>query len=129
MTETTTIQIPKGAIVRTWTGWIRTTDRPAYADYLEQTGLRDYRATAGNLGAYATFRDADTEIDADTDASSGTAADTESARTEVTTVSFWSDYDAIAAFAGLDIATARFYPDDDRFLVARESTARHFEVA
>ena len=125
MTEsTTTIQIRRGTIVRTWTGWIRTTDRSAYADYLEQTGLRDYLATAGNLGAYATFRDA--EIDA---AGTKTASDTETARTEVTTVSFWSDYDAIAAFAGSDIATARFYPDDDRYLVARESTARHFEVA
>lgn len=113
---TTTIEITKGAIVRSWTGRIRSTDRALYADYLEQTGLRDYRATPGNLGAYATFREVEGEADS-------------AARTEVTTVSFWTDYDAIAAFAGSDIATARFYPDDDRFLVDRESTARHFEVA
>ena len=35
----------------------------------------------------------------------------------------------IAGFAGDDIARAVFYPEDDRYLVDRETTVTHFEVA
>ncbi|THG28163.1 hypothetical protein E6C64_18715 [Naasia lichenicola] len=72
--------------------------------------MRDYRATPGNLGAFAMFTD---EPDG---------------RTRVTTVSFWTSVEAIEAFAGEDVTTAVFYPDDDRYLVARETTVRHHEV-
>lgn len=36
-----------------WTGVIRTADRDAYREYLEQTGLAEYRATPGNIDAMA----------------------------------------------------------------------------
>ncbi|MGH7701050.1 MAG: hypothetical protein ACREMJ_11115 [Gemmatimonadales bacterium] len=33
----------------------------------------------------------------------------------------------MARFAGPDVERAVFYPEDDRFLVARATTVRHFE--
>ena len=50
-------------------------------------------------------------------------------RTEVVTLSWWDDLDVIRAFAGDDIETARYYPEDDEYLVERETTVAHFEVA
>jgi heme-degrading monooxygenase HmoA len=105
------LDIEPGSVVRTWVGWIRSRDRDEYAAYLERTGLRDYRATPGNLGAFAMF------------------ADEPDGRTRVTTVSFWTSVDAIVAFAGEDFANAVFYPDDDRYLVARETSVTHHEVS
>jgi hypothetical protein len=32
-------------------------------------------------------------------------------------------------FAGQDIETAVFYPEDDRFLIERDLTVRHYEIA
>lgn len=36
---------------------------------------------------------------------------------------------AIEAFADQDINKAVFYPDDERFLIERDLTVRHYEVA
>jgi hypothetical protein len=100
-----------GRVMRSWTGWIRSEDRDAYQEYLEHTGLRGYRETPGNLGAFLIFRDLD------------------GGRTEVRTLSLWQSRDAIAAFAGEHIETAVFYDEDDRFLVDREVTVEHFDLA
>ncbi len=43
-------------------------------------------------------------------------------------ISLWSAEEAIQAFAGEDISVARFYPEDERYLIERELTASHFEV-
>jgi heme-degrading monooxygenase HmoA len=50
-------------------------------------------------------------------------------RAEFITVSFWESREAIEAFAGQDINTAVFYPDDDQFLIERDLTVNHYEVA
>jgi hypothetical protein len=50
-------------------------------------------------------------------------------RTEIVTLSFWVSRDAIRGFAGDDIERAVLYPDDDRYLVARETTVTHHQVA
>jgi hypothetical protein len=35
----------------------------------------------------------------------------------------------VTAFAGADIAIARFFPEDDTYLIERELTVAHYEVA
>ena len=97
-------------IGRIWRGWVRTEDRAAYVDYIERTGLAEYRGTPGNEGAWMLARDHD----------DGT--------TEVVTFSFWTSREAIRGFAGDDIGQAVFYPEDDRYLVDRETTVTHYEV-
>ncbi len=100
-----------GTIVRTWTGWIRSKDRAEYGAYLEKTGLREYRETPGNIGAYAMFRDVENDP------------------AEIVTVSLWISVESISAFAGDTITDAVFYPEDDRFLVDRETTVKHYTIS
>ena len=97
-------------IARLWRGWVRTQDRDDYVDYIERTGMTEYRRTPGNRGAHLMTRDLD------------------DGRTEIVTLSFWDSLDVVAGFAGEDISRAVFYPDDDRYLVERELTVTHFEV-
>jgi heme-degrading monooxygenase HmoA len=97
-------------IARIWRGWVRTEDRDAYAAYVEETGVAQYRETAGNRGAHILLRDLD------------------DGRTEIVALSFWTSYDAIRGFAGEDVDTAVYYPEDDRYLVQREDTVTHYEV-
>jgi heme-degrading monooxygenase HmoA len=96
-------------IMRIWRGWTRPEDAEEYADYIVGTGLAEYLATPGNQGAHLVSR-----LDGD--------------RTEFLTISLWDSREAIVAFAGDDIDRAVFYPEDDRFLVDREETVRHYEV-
>lgn len=96
-------------IARTWRGWTKAEDADAYVEYLFETGIREYRATPGNRAAYILRRD-------------------DGGRTEFVTLTFWDCVEAIRAFAGDDIERAVFYPEDDRFLVDRETTTQHFEV-
>jgi hypothetical protein len=98
-------------ILRRWTGRIRTADKAEYARYIAATGGDDYLATPGNLGWQMVFRDLEGGV------------------SEVSTLSWWTGLDAIAAFAGEEIAVARYYPEDDRFLVDRPRHVDHFEVA
>src|SRR5438067_8221545 len=97
-------------IARMWRGWVRAEDRAAYVDYIERTGMAEYRSTPGNRGAWMLARDLD------------------DGRTEIVTFSMWESADAIRGFAGDDIERAVFYPQDDRYLVDRETTVSHFEV-
>lgn len=96
-------------IARTWRGWTRPRDADAYVEYLQRTGIAAYRATPGNRVAYILRRD-------------------QGDRTEFVTLSFWDSMDAVRAFAGGDPERAVFYPEDDRFLVDRETTVAHYEV-
>jgi len=97
-------------IARIWRGAVRAEDGPAYAAYVQRTGIEGYKSTPGNRGAWLFWR---------------TAGD----RAEFVTLSFWESRAAIEAFAGPDIDTAVFYPDDDQFLIERDLTVNHYEVA
>jgi heme-degrading monooxygenase HmoA len=96
-------------IARLWHGRIRSADAKEYLRYIERTGLRDYRACPGNRGALMLVRPISDEA-------------------EVYTLSLWDSYDDIKAFAGEDIAKARYYPQDQRFLLEFEERVQHFDV-
>jgi len=96
-------------IARTWRGATRLEDAEEYAEYIRGTGLKEYRETPGNRGAWLLWRPAGDHA-------------------EVLTFSLWESEDAVRAFAGDDIERAVFYPEDDRFLVERDLTAAHFRV-
>ena len=97
-------------IARIWRGAVRAEDAAAYASYIDETGIKGYKQTPGNLGAWLLQR-----VDGD--------------RAEIVTLSFWESRQAIEGFAGPDIEKAVFYPQDDQFLVERDLTVRHYEVA
>ena len=96
-------------IARVWKGAVKLADAEVYADYIRDTGFAEYGRTTGNRGAWMLRRD-------------------EGDRTEFVTLSFWDTRAAIAGFAGEDIERAVFYPEDDRYLVEREETVRHYEI-
>jgi heme-degrading monooxygenase HmoA len=98
-------------IARQWRGWVDTQRVGAYVDYISRTGIAEYRQTPGNLGAQMWTRDLG------------------DGRTEIVTLSWWESADAIRGFAGDDIERAVFYPEDDGYLVDRETTVTHYEVA
>jgi heme-degrading monooxygenase HmoA len=100
----------EATVLRSWTGWIRSADREPYREYLERTGLREYRDTPGNIGAVLLYRDVDDD------------------RTEVRTLSLWRSREDIVAFAGPNIEVAVFYPEDDHYLIDRRTTVEHFDV-
>jgi heme-degrading monooxygenase HmoA len=97
-------------IARIWRGWVRTERVDDYVAYIERTGIAEYRQTPDNRGAQMLTRDLG------------------DGRTEVLTLSWWSSLDAVRGFAGDDIEVAKFYPEDDEFLVGRETTVAHYQV-
>ena len=96
-------------IARTWHGRVPADKADAYYDYLQGTGFADYRSTLGNLGLLVMRR-------------------TEDNVTHYVLTTFWDSFEAIRRFAGDDYGRARYYPEDDRFLLEREPFVAHHEV-
>ena len=98
-------------IFRKWTGRVRTPELAEYVAYVEATGAAHYAATPGNMGYQILTRDLG-------DGSS-----------EISTISWWTDLDAVRAFAGEDYARASYYPEDDQYLLDRPEFVEHHDVA
>jgi heme-degrading monooxygenase HmoA len=96
-------------IARIWRGATAADRADEYVEYLRRTGLADYRATPGNHGV-------------------SVLTHTEGDRTDFTLISYWESIESIKAFAGDQPEVARFYPEDDDFLIDRELTVEHHEV-
>lgn len=96
-------------VARTWHGSVRREDADRYFDYLARTGVRDLRETAGNRGVYVMRR-----------------MDGEEAHFLL--ISLWGSLSDIRAFAGEDVARARYYPEDPVFLLEMEPQVTHYEV-
>ena len=96
-------------IARTWWGTTRAADADTYLEYLEQTGFREYRQTPGNRGVLALRRVTD-------------------GRADFLLISLWDSEQSVRAFAGDDTNRAKFYPEDERFLIDRDEQAVHYEL-
>lgn len=96
-------------IARILRGTVRPDDADAYVAYVEQTGIRNYRETEGNISAHILVRELE-------------------GATEIATLTFWDSMEAIRAFAGDNPELARYYPEDDRYLIERPVTVEHHEV-
>jgi hypothetical protein len=96
------------SILREWRAEIHRSTSDAYLDYVRATGIAEYRRTPGNLGAVVAVRDID------------------ATRSEVVTLSWWTSLDAIRAFAGEPPDRARYFPEDDRYLLTRPDHVRHY---
>jgi heme-degrading monooxygenase HmoA len=96
-------------IARTWHGRVPAAKADAYHAYLRRTGLPDYAATPGNRGVLVLRR-------------------TEGDVTHFVLTTMWDSLEAIRAFAGDDVTRARYYPEDDDYLLERQPFVTHFEV-
>jgi heme-degrading monooxygenase HmoA len=96
-------------IARSWHGAVPREKGDAYHQYVMRTGVADLRKTPGNRGVLLLRH-------------------TEGDRAHFQVVSFWDSFDQIRAFAGDDIARARYYQEDREFLLELEPTVTHHEV-
>lgn len=96
-------------IARTWIGVTPAAKSEAYWNYLQRTGLPDYRATPGFRGITVQRRVADGEA-------------------EFILTTFWDSMESIRAFAGDEVEKARYYPEDAEFLLEMRPTVEHREV-
>jgi hypothetical protein len=95
-------------IARIWHGRTPAAKADTYLAFLNERALPDYRGTAGNLAAFILRR-----VDGDV--------------AHFITLTHWQSLRAIEAFAGADIARAKYYPEDAQFLLEFESTVQHYE--
>jgi len=96
-------------IVRIWHGRTSRDRADEYSAFLERRAIPDYRSVAGNLDV-AILRGDDGDV------------------AHFMTVTHWISEDAIRAFAGDDILKAKYYPEDEEFLLEFEPEVRHFRV-
>ena len=96
-------------IARTWIGVTPAEKSDEYWEYLQKTGLPDYRATPGFRGITVQRRVAD-------------------GKAEFVLTTFWDSMDSIRAFAGDDVERARYYPEDEGFLIELAPFVEHREL-
>jgi hypothetical protein len=100
---------PSQPITRVWHGRTRAADADAYLTFLKEKGVLDYLATPGIQ---------DVRI----------GRSIEGPVAHFYTISTWRDLAAIRAFAGEPVDKARYYPEDERFLLEFEPTVIHYET-
>lgn len=96
-------------IARTWHGRVPAAKAETYHEYLLRTGVADYSHTPGNRGVYV-LRRVEGEV------------------AHFLLITYWESVEAIKRFAGEDYERARYYPEDDEFLLEREPFVTHYEV-
>jgi heme-degrading monooxygenase HmoA len=96
-------------IARTWHGVTDAAQADEYLDYVNRTGIPEYKATQGNLGVYVLRR-------------------IEGKKAHFLVLTFWESEEAIKRFAGPDIEVAKYYPEDEQYLLELEPTVMHYEV-
>ena len=109
-------------IARTWRGVTRARNADEYTKYIEETGLRAYGETPGNMGSFILRRPADDTVSSSPDAAGVPL-------TEFLVLSFWESMDAVRAFAGENPDRSVYYPEDEHFLLQMEALVRHYDVA
>ena len=96
-------------ICRMWHGVTPRSKADAYEAFLAQRAIPDYRSVPGNLSVEVLRRD-------------------EAAVSHFMTVTHWESEESIRAFAGTELLTAKYYPEDQDFLLEFEPQVLHFTV-
>ena len=96
-------------IVRMWHGKVPTSKAEAYRDFVNERAIPDYQSVDGNISVHILERK-------------------EGDITHFITLTFWKNLESIKAFAGEDVETAKYYPEDKDFLLEFEPKVVHYEV-
>ena len=96
-------------ICRIWHGRTPISKAEAYAQFLKERAIPDYRSVQGNLSVVVMRRDED-------------------AVTHFLTVTHWDSESSIRAFAGQDLLKAKYYPEDKDYLLEFEPRVQHYTV-
>ena len=96
-------------IARIWHGRTAAEKADEYFEYLNETGIPGYRAMEGNRGVYVLRR-------------------VEGEEAHFLIFTLWRSKEAIMEFAGAEVEKARYYPEDEKYLLEMEPTVTHYEV-
>ncbi len=97
-------------ICRIWHGRTLRSRADAYTSFLDRRAIPDYRSVPGNRSVTVLRRDEDDV-------------------THFLTVTHWESEDCIRSFAGDDLLRAKYYPEDQDFLLEFEPLVQHYTVA
>ena len=96
-------------IVRMWHGRVPSAKAQRYREFLNGRAIPDYRSVPGNISVHILERP-----DGDL--------------THFVTMTFWESMASIRGFAGDDVEVAKYYPEDQDFLLEYEPKVVHYEV-
>jgi heme-degrading monooxygenase HmoA len=96
-------------ITRIWHGKTKVEHADIYLKYIEETGMKEYRDVDGNLSAKV-LRSIKGNI------------------CHFLTVTEWDSYESIKKFAGNEFEKAKYYAEDDKYLLEFEDKVEHYET-
>ena len=96
-------------IARIWEGKTSLSKAAAYKEFLLRVAVHDYKSVKGILGIQ--FLD---HVENDV--------------AYFTLITLWPSIDIIKKFAGSDYEKAKYYPEDDEFLLEFPEKVKHYEV-
>ena len=96
-------------IVRTWHGRTRLSDWDAYESFMKKRAAPDYSSVDGLQQLFFTLRD-------------------EGDVSHFLLITVWDTLEAVKKFAGDDPSVAKYYPEDDRFLLEKEDHSLNHQV-
>ncbi len=96
-------------IVRLWHGRTTLSKADAYAEFMKERAAPDYDSVDGLIKQYFLRR---TDEDA----------------AHFLLVTLWDSIESVKKFAGEDPEKAKYYPEDDSFLLEKEETTALYEV-
>ncbi len=96
-------------IARIWHGLTKVEDYEAYTEFMKERAIPDYRKTEGFV-KLVFLRSTRKNVG------------------HFTLITFWENLEVIKNFAGEDFEKAKYYPEDEDFLLEFEEKVAHHEV-
>jgi len=96
-------------IARIWHGKTHSSNYETYTEFLKRTAIPDYSKTKGFKGL--TFLRSVLNSEA-----------------HFNLITYWENLAVIKNFAGEDLEKAKYYPEDNDFLLEFEERVKHYEV-
>ncbi len=96
-------------IVRMWHGRVNSSNSDEYAEFMKQRAAPDYGSVRGLQKLYFLRKD-----DGDV--------------THFLLVTVWDSMESVKKFAGENPETAKYYPEDDEFLLEKEPHSALYEL-
>ena len=97
------------AIMRVWHGEVSIEKADKYEKFMVERAAPDYASVDGLLNLYFQRRD-------------------ESAKAHFLLVTIWDSMDSIKKFAGAEPELAKYYPEDDGYLLSKEKQVSMYEI-
>ncbi len=96
-------------IARIWHGRTKIEDYEAYTEFMKRVAIPDYQKTEG-FKKLTFLRNVKDNVG------------------HFTLITFWENLEIIKNFAGEDFEKAKYYPEDENYLLEFEKSVTHYEV-